>query len=183
MHFPLLTERLSIAPLVMADLEAFVAYRQDPTVARFQSWEPTYSLSQGTELIESQAGLDFPPADEWLQIGIRLRSSGHLVGDLSLHALNEPGQFEMGFTLAVEHQGQGYAHEAASALLEKLFLEHGAVRVSADSDSRNLPSISLLRKLGFTHRPEKGWQEEFKGETVSVYRYELERESASSRSD
>ena len=173
--FPIITQRLNIAPLTMTDLEAFVRYRQDPQVARFQSWEPTYSLAQGAALIQSQPVQGFPETDEWLQIGIRLISSGELVGDLSLHTLEQAGHFELGFTLAREHQGKGYAQEAAGALLEKLFSEQGALFVSADTDSRNIPSQALLTKLGFVKRPEKGWVEEFKGETVTVERYELSR--------
>ncbi|MEY4994635.1 MAG: hypothetical protein RLZ65_484, partial [Actinomycetota bacterium] len=58
--FPILTERLNLSPLGPNDLEGFVTYRQDPEVARYQSWEPTYSKAQALELIDSQQGQDFP---------------------------------------------------------------------------------------------------------------------------
>lgn len=173
MRFPIVTERLSIAPLTVDDLTSFVRYRQEPTVAQFQSWDTTYSLAQGADLIASQAGVTFPAPGGWLQIGIRLLNSNELVGDLALHALDELGQFELGFSLAPEHQGRGYAKEAAGALLGVLFREHGAERVIADTDQRNHSSTKLLEKLGFVCQPEKGWTEEFKGETVRVEHFEI----------
>ncbi len=175
MFFPLLTQRLSFSPLQLSDLDAFIGYRQDPEVARFQSWDPSYSTAQGADLIQSQHGVDFPSPDEWLQIGIRLRANSELVGDLALHAMPEPGEFEIGFSVATEHQGQGYAFEAAKALLDKLFQERGAVLVVAFTDSRNTSSKALLRKLGFIEDPTRSWIEEFKGETVEVLFFELVR--------
>jgi aminoglycoside 6'-N-acetyltransferase len=156
----------------MGDLETFLAYRQDPEVARYQSWEPSYSREQAADLIQSQAEIEFPQADQWLQLGLHLVSSGKLVGDLALHALDEKNVFEIGFTIARQHQGFGYAKEAASKLLEYLFREASASKVFATCDRRNQPSINLLRKLGFQQQLEKTWVEEFKGETVTVDYFE-----------
>ena len=89
MSYPLLTDRLSIQPLTLADLETFVAYRQDPEIARYQSWEPSYSKAQATELIESQAGVLLPGKDQWLQLAIHSRISGELVGDLAIHSIED----------------------------------------------------------------------------------------------
>jgi hypothetical protein len=36
------TERLRIRPMWMQQAEAFAAYRADPAVARYQSWDETY---------------------------------------------------------------------------------------------------------------------------------------------
>lgn len=177
MFFPILTKRLSLSPLETSDLDSFLRYRQDPEVARYQSWEPSYSEAQAADLIKSQEGVSFPAEDQWLQIGIRLQISRELVGDLGLHSLLDPDQFELGFTVATKHQGNGYATEAARALLDQLFTEHRAKSVVASADSRNLPSKAVLRGLGFLNQPHKSWIEEFKGETVTVEFFELLRPS------
>ena len=41
----IVTERLRLRPFQVEDLEAFVAYRGDPEVARYQSWDCTYSMA------------------------------------------------------------------------------------------------------------------------------------------
>jgi RimJ/RimL family protein N-acetyltransferase len=79
---------LVIAPLAADDIPAFVAYRRDPDVARYQSWSPEYSDADGRRLVESQAGLEFPEAGEWMQFAIR-SSSGELLGDVAVHVLDD----------------------------------------------------------------------------------------------
>jgi RimJ/RimL family protein N-acetyltransferase len=174
MPYPLLTPRLSIEPLVLQDVEAFVGYRRDPEIARYQSWATDYSLTQAVELIESQHGIERPSSGDWLQLAIRDRMSGALLGDLGLHALqSSEGSYEIGVTLAAEHQGQGIAREAVRRLLEFLFDEVGATNVIASCDSRNVSSIKLLEALGFHGVPAKRWSEIFKGESILMEFFEM----------
>jgi RimJ/RimL family protein N-acetyltransferase len=169
MTYPLLTPRLSIEPLKRSDLDTFVGYRQDDDVARFQSWDTTYSAEQAVELIESQAGVKLPGEGQWLQLGIHDLISGELVGDLALHLVNESQSvFELGFTIASQHQGKGFASEAASRLMSFLFLEVGAEKIVANTDRRNVRSTRLLLDLGFSFHPSKSWTENFKNEIVTV---------------
>jgi RimJ/RimL family protein N-acetyltransferase len=169
MSYPLLTPRLSIEPLNLSDLDAFVSYRQDADIARFQSWDTTYSAEQAVELIESQAGVLLPKQGQWLQLAVHEQISGELVGDLALHSLIEnQSVFEIGFTIASQHQGKGFAREAASRLMIFLFSEVGAQKIVANTDRRNVSSIRLLLDLGFIFHPEKSWTENFKNEIATV---------------
>lgn len=169
MTYPLLTKRLSIRPLSDSDKDSFVAYRQDPEIARFQSWDTTYSLQQATDLIKAQSGLELPTRDEWLQLAIHEILSGDMVGDLALHNLqNEDADYEIGFTISKEHQGKGFAKEAASRLIDFLFLDHDATKLIAQTDQRNIASMRLLNSLGFLQDPAKSCNEDFKGEQVTV---------------
>ena len=174
MVFPLQTSRVSIKPLGIEDLETFVRYRQDPEIARYQSWDTDFSLEQGLELINSQSGVTFPAQGDWLQLGITEVDSGKLIGDLALHAKqDEEDTFEIGFTIASEHQAKGFGREAAAKLVEHLFNDAAAKRLVASTDRRNIPSIKLLLSLGFDQLPEQTWTEEFKGEFVTIDFFEL----------
>lgn len=174
MIYPIRTERLSISPLSRADVDQFVAYRQDPLVAKFQSWDTTYSREQALQLIEDQGDLVLPMLGNWMQLALRLGENEVLIGDLALHLrIEKPPTFEIGFTLTTRHQGMGYAKEAAAALMAELINFFGAQKFIAHIDERNLPAATLLRSLGFSHIPEKGWSEEFKGENVRVDYYEI----------
>ena len=169
-----MTPRLSIEPLALGDTDSFVGYRRDPEIARYQSWDTDYSVTQAAELIESQPGVELPHSVGWLQLAIHDRMSGALLGDLGLHALHpSEGSYEIGFTLASEHQGKGIAREAARRLLEFLFDEVGATTVNASCDTRNASSIKLLEALGFRNIPEKGWSELFKGESIVMKFFEI----------
>ena len=76
----LVTERLRLRPFEAADLEAFVAYRSDPEVARYQSWSPTYSMAHAEVFLSSQRGLAFGEPGEWLQLAIFDRATGRSMG-------------------------------------------------------------------------------------------------------
>ena len=76
----IVTERLSLRPFQVDDLEAFVAYRSDPVVARYQSWDRTYSMADAESFLSSERGLVFGQPGEWLQLAIVDRETGTVVG-------------------------------------------------------------------------------------------------------
>jgi RimJ/RimL family protein N-acetyltransferase len=172
MPYPLLTDRLSIEPLAMRDLDSFVSYRQEPEIARFQGWEPSYSKAQAIDLIESQTGVELPSKGQWLQLAIHNRVSGEHLGDLAIHRLEDTDPaYEIGFTIATKHQGNGFAKEATRELMNYLRLQ-GATKFIAATDRRNTSSIKVLTGLGFEIKPSKSWSEEFKNELVTVDYFE-----------
>jgi aminoglycoside 6'-N-acetyltransferase len=174
MSYPLLTPRLSIETLTMRDVDEFVRYRQDPEIARFQSWDTNYSAQQGLHLVQSQADVVLPTPGNWLQMAIHDRKTGELLGDLALLTIDDTElSFEIGFTLATKNQGNGIAREAVRRLLDFLFDELRAISVCAHCDSRNSPSISLLLALGFENRPSDSATEFFKGESIVVNYFDL----------
>jgi RimJ/RimL family protein N-acetyltransferase len=172
MVYPILTPKLTIEPLQLRDLDTFVEYRRDPEVARYQSWESDYSARQALDLFESQIGVTFPECDQWLQLGIRLRDTDQLVGDLAIHNLGK-NVVEIGFTISRPYQRKGFAREAVSALMQELVRKFETKSCIATPDSRNTASIRLLETLGFSEKPELGWWAEFKGERVHIVHYSL----------
>jgi len=135
--------------MVAADVEAFVAYRSDPDVARYQSWED-YTLEQGRALVASQEGVRPGIPGEWFQLALEDMASGVLVGDLATHVdADEHRQLEVGFTLAPERQGKGYGTEALRGLLAYAFDTMGMHRVVAVTDAENAAAAALLTRVGF----------------------------------
>lgn len=174
MPFPLLTPRVSIEPLTMRDVDEFVRYRQDPEIARYQSWDTNFSAQQGADLVQSQVDVVLPATGNWLQLAIHDRETGGLLGDLALHAIDDVElTFEIGFTLATKNQGNGIAREAVRRLLNFLFDEVGAISACAHCDSRNSPSITLLVALGFHNRPTHSTTEFFKDESIVVNYFDV----------
>jgi len=55
----IVTERLRLRLFEVADLPAFVAYRGAPEVARYQSWDTTYSMADAEQFLASQEGVAF----------------------------------------------------------------------------------------------------------------------------
>ncbi|MBA2713595.1 MAG: GNAT family N-acetyltransferase, partial [Rubrobacteraceae bacterium] len=111
-------------------------------------------------------------AGEWFQFAIESKETGDLLGDCALQVdEHETYRAEIGFTLAREHQGQGFASEAVSRLLDYAFDTLGIHRVIAIADCRNTPSWTLLERVGMRqegHFLENAW---FKGAWSDEYLY------------
>ncbi|WP_328526486.1 GNAT family N-acetyltransferase [Kribbella sp. NBC_00359] len=155
------TERLTLRRFTTADAEAFAAYRSDPDIARYQSWDAPLPLAEAVQKVEEFAQGD-PAAPGWFQYAVDL--DGVLIGDLGLNLDENLMQAELGFTLASAYQGRGYATEAVRGLLDDVFIERKLHRVSAECDARNTASARLLERVGFEQeglRLSNSW---FKGE-------------------
>lgn len=144
--YPLHTERLVIRLLRSDDAAAFAAYRNDPEVARFQAWDLPYTEDDARALIADQADRDDLVAGSWTQLAVE--HEGRVVGDVCAGLDEHSGVAEIGFTLAPEHQGRGYATEAALALVTDLVERLGVVRVRADLDPANVASMRVLEAIG-----------------------------------
>lgn len=144
------TARLRLRPMTEADLPAFVAYRRDPEVARYQSWDETFSLEDAVALFAGKQGIAVGTPGAWTQIAIEEAATGTLLGDCALHVrADDPRQAEIGFTLARGSQGRGYAAEAVAAVLDHAFGTLGLHRVIAITDAKNASAARLLERVGF----------------------------------
>ena len=101
-----------------------------------------------------------------------LHHTDRLIGDCGAHIQAEdPRQAEIGFTLAAQHQGYGYATEAVRRLLHYLLIERGKHRVRATCDDRNTRSAAVLERVGMRregHLLESTWS---KGEWTNDLLY------------
>jgi RimJ/RimL family protein N-acetyltransferase len=153
-RFHLRTERLVVRMLARADVTAFVRYRNLPEVALHQDWPLPYTRDLAHQLVDELERLDGPTAGGWAQLAVAL-PDGTLVGDVAVW-LDAAGTFAMlGYTLAPEHQGRGYATEAVSAVIDWLFAGgpgHVPVhRIAATLDPANLASARVLEACGFEY--------------------------------
>lgn len=167
------TTRLRLRHLVASDLGDFHAYRSDPKVTQYQSFEP-YSLAQAEGFILENTNFNFGHPGEWVQFGIENVNQNRLIGDFAIKIDQYyPQLVEIGITIAREEQQKGYAKEAVLGLLDYLFAKKGIHRVSALTDVKNTASIELLKSVGF--RKEAHFIENvfFKGQWKSEYQFAL----------
>lgn len=167
------SERLFLRRFTDSDLAPFLAYRNDPAVSKYQSWD-VFSQQEALAFIKEQKSLEPCLPGRWFQFAIELKQTRTLIGDcaLKVDAL-DARQAEIGFTLAREYQGRGYASEAVARLLDFLFKEMGLHRVVAITDCENLSSVALLERMGMRregHFIQNIW---FKGKWADEYSYAI----------
>ena len=142
------TERLVLRRFRAGDAENLAAYRSAPGVARYQSWDTPYSLERARYAIETMAAAD-PAEPGWFQYAVELKAGRTHIGDVGVNLNDNRMQAEIGYTIAPDRQGHGFATEAVRAVLERLFTVQGLHKVSAECDARNIASARLLEQVGF----------------------------------
>jgi RimJ/RimL family protein N-acetyltransferase len=148
-EWKILTERLVLRQFKKSDLEALLAYRNDPDVSRYQGWGSSYSSAQASEFIAEMSTRE-PGNIGWTQIAIELQSTGTTIGDVAINTLEfEPRTAMIGYTLSREAWGCGYATEAVRGVIKYCFENLKMHRIRANCDTRNQASWRLLEKIGF----------------------------------
>jgi ribosomal-protein-alanine N-acetyltransferase len=84
------------------------------------------------------------------------RETETIVGSAGFIGRAQEGVVEVGFGIAPEARGRGYATEAAEALVRWALAQNGVERVVARCDADNAPSIRVLEKVGFTRAGSDG---------------------------
>lgn len=144
------TQRLLIRNFSTSDLEPFLAYRNDPEVAKYQSWSLPYTREKAEAFIREMQDVHAPKQGDWLQLALELKDTGAMIGDVVFGVREDDArQATVGFTIASAYQRNGYASEALTTLLDYLFEDVDMHRVVADCDVENIGSWKTLEKLGF----------------------------------
>jgi RimJ/RimL family protein N-acetyltransferase len=170
------TTRVRLRHFTDNDLQAFMAYRNDPEVARYQSWEGI-SEPEASVFIQEQKEVQPGVPGRGFQIAIELKETNALISDcyFTINELDNR-QAEIGFTLSRTYQGHGFATEAVSCFLNYAFLTFDLHRIIAITDCENAASVALLERLGMRregHFLQNIW---FKGKWGDEYLYAILKE-------
>ena len=158
------TERLLLRPFREEDLDRLADWQSRPEVARFLYWEPRSREEAEAALAKRFGETDLERDDDVLALAVERREDGLLLGDTSIWLRSaEHRQVEIGYVLHPDSGGQGYATEAARALVNFAFTQLQAHRVFARTDARNKPSEALLARLGMRQEAHFREAEIFKG--------------------
>src|SRR5258708_79692 len=133
---PRQSDRILLRRFGVADLGEFQAYRQDPELGRYQSWEPMLEAAAKSFLAE-MSRIELCVPGRWCQIAIADRESGLLLGDIGLFLSENGHEAEIGFTLASAHHGKGLAKEAVGEALRLIFEQTQAASVNVITDARD----------------------------------------------
>jgi RimJ/RimL family protein N-acetyltransferase len=167
------TDRLILRSFKDSDLEPFLAYRNDPDVARYQSWDVPYSRERAIRFIQETQAVEIS-SRRWLQIAVELKSLHQMIGDVAFSIKpDDARQAAIGYSLAGPYWRNGYAFEAVSRLLMFLFEGLHLHRVVAECDVENVGSWKLLEKVGFRREAHLVEHINFKGVYGSEYHYAL----------
>jgi RimJ/RimL family protein N-acetyltransferase len=106
-------------------------------------------------LSDAERYIEDGPVAMYAQLGfglylVELAASGESVGMCGLIKRDTLEDVDLGFAFLSRFRGNGYAYEAAAAVMSYAKISLGIDRIVAITTPDNQASIRLLRKLGFT---------------------------------
>jgi len=149
--WPVRTERLSLRPATLDDLEATWSFRRIDEVGRW--------LTRAPATLEDYRKQFEDPDRLASTLVVQLPDTGEVIGDLMLKVedgwaqaeakeLARDVQAELGWVIHPDHAGLGYASEAVRELIRLCFEDLGLRRVTANCFAANEASWRIMERLG-----------------------------------
>lgn len=172
------TERLVLRCYQPGDGKMYYAAgrRNEDHLARYESDNALLSPKSEAEAEKLVAEL----ADEWTSrraffVGIFDKQSAEWLGQLYIGVVNwRTPEFELGYVVDRDHEGQGVISESVRAALKQIFGALGAHRVRLRCDDTNERSCRVAERAGFVReghlREDHRWPD---GTLTGTYLYGL----------
>ncbi|MGU3308016.1 GNAT family N-acetyltransferase [Pseudomonas sp. M5A4_2d] len=144
------TPRLLLRALEMDQAETLFHLANGPKIADNTANIPSpYTLETAQGFIAGNA--EKYRAGELLNLGMHVRETGALIGIVSLRLNPRHHYGQLGGWVAAHCRNQGYAAEAASAVMDFGFAELGLQRVGSQCFGRNKESARVMEKIGLRY--------------------------------
>ncbi len=152
MFTPLQTERLALRAYALTDIPALVTLAGAREVAATTGRIPhPYSEADARDFIASTQEDELRGTGLHLAIALRDSDGDTLCGGVGLRIEREHSRAELGYWIGLPYWGNGYATEAAKALVQYGFEILGLHRIFACHFNGNSASARVLRKVGMRH--------------------------------
>ena len=147
---PLQTARLTLRPYALSDIAALVPLIGAREVAATTLRIPhPYTEDYAREFIAgSQADL---ASGNGLRLGIIIHETGALCGGIGLRIDADHCRAELGYWIGIPYWGNGYATEAAIAVVRYGFETLKLHRIFASHTTNNPASGRILQKIGMQY--------------------------------
>jgi RimJ/RimL family protein N-acetyltransferase len=142
------TERLILRDFVKDDWQSVLEYQTDPLYLRYNYWTER-SPEDAQEFVGWFLDHQVQEPRTKYQLAVVLKANNQLIGNCGVR-LEKAGDVEanIGYELNPSYWNQGYATEAANAIVDFGFLYFGVHRIWADLVADNIGSAHVLEKLG-----------------------------------
>ena len=162
------TARLRLRPVALEDLDDYIALYADPEVVRFIGEGMPATRGQSLEWLERTMARN--ALEGWDLRTVRLHD-GTFLGrcGIAIHEIDGRPEPEVGYALAREHWGMGYATEAAIAMRDHAIGTLGHRRLASPIWHGNESSARVAEKLGMRYERDA----DFRGRRVRLFSMEV----------
>ncbi len=140
------TKRLLLSPIVESDKERLVELLNDRLVTSTTSGIPSpYTLESAEAFLKN---VEEKKEQGDVQLAIRLKETGELIGGIGLHAELNHRRAMAGYWLTPAYWGKGIMTEALKRMIDYGFSEMDLIRIEAHHMSHNAASGKVMEKAG-----------------------------------
>ncbi len=143
----LITERLTLTPLVEADAETMVAVLNDKRMYEFTGGRPPTLEELRRRYEQLAVGHSRDRTEQWFNWLGRLTDIGRAVGAVQATVAADHTTAEVAWEIGVQWQGHGIASEAATAVVDWL-TENGVRDLRAAIHPSHQASARVAERLG-----------------------------------
>ncbi|MFO7662580.1 MAG: GNAT family protein [Chloroflexota bacterium] len=162
------TSRLILREFRSDDWPAVLAYQKDPRYLRYYAWTGR-TAAEVQRFVQMFIDQQYEEPRTRYQMALCLRESGDLIGNCGIRrSAAWSHDAEIGYELAPDQWGKGYATEAVGEILRFGFEELGLHRIAAWTVADNAASARVLEKAGFSLEGRLRDRESFKGQYWDV---------------
>jgi ribosomal-protein-alanine N-acetyltransferase len=166
------TRRLVLEPILAGHAREMAFLLKDQDLYNFVPQDPP-ALEELEKTYRFWSQRISPTGDElWLNWVARMKSTGEAIGHFQAGVKEGPDS-NLGYTVGRKFQRQGFASEALRGILSFLGSEIGIKSIKAWIDTRNIPSIALVEKLGMIQVGLVKNADNFKGTVSDEFVYEF----------
>ncbi|KTD85141.1 GNAT family N-acetyltransferase [Paenibacillus etheri] len=164
------TERLHLRKMKVSDSPSLFKIWSDPEVTEFMNIDCFTDESQAKDMIKLLD--EFSLDNKAIRFSIIEMESNEIIGSCGFNFLDfENKKAEIGYDIAREFWGRGYASEAISTLLDYAFLSLKLNRIEAKVEPENVNSVKVLQKLNFMFEGTLRRYERVDGKFIDINMY------------
>src|SRR5215217_4695421 len=135
---PIETERLILRLETAADVDAIHSFQSRADVCRYLLYEPRDRETVAEKVAQDAVHMRLEKDGDYLQLAVQRKSDGRVIGQMYFTIDKAVySTLEIGWVFSPDVAGQGYASEAARALMAVGFDTMGAHRIFASLTPEN----------------------------------------------
>jgi ribosomal-protein-alanine N-acetyltransferase len=167
------TPRLLLRPYRAEDWQEVHRYASIPELSQYDVWGPNSAEDTKRFVADCIAHFAKDPVQRY-DLAVERKNSEVFVGGCTLKlSTDDPDEAYLGYAISPLYQCQGYATEAAVALIRFAFEDLGRWLVYAQCDTRNIASRRVMEKSGMKFARVLRNDRVVKGMMTDSYRYEI----------
>lgn len=145
---PIELKRIKLRMIDPKDADGIFAIRSNLDMIRYTRISQMKNMDEAITYVKTRR--EGMKENKWIYMAITSMHTDDLMGTICIFNFSDDKtSADIGYELLPAYQGNGYVHEAVTALMQFAYETLGIHILTADIHEDNLPSINVVKRAGF----------------------------------